>query len=38
MKNQADLSNEQRALGYHNSDNGRYRLDTLRDLVQELIA
>src|SRR5437899_10308615 len=38
MKDRADLSNEERALGYHNPDNGRYRLDTLRDLVQEIVA
>jgi Glycosyl hydrolase family 99 len=37
MKNRADLSNEERALGYHNPDNGRYRLDTLRDLVREVV-
>ena len=38
MKDRSNLSNEERALGYHNPDNGRYRLDTLRDLVQELVA
>jgi hypothetical protein len=38
MKDRANLTNEERALGYHNPDNGRYRLDALRDLVQELTA
>ena len=37
MKDRADLSNQERALGYHNPDNGRYRLDTLRDLVREVV-
>ena len=33
MKNRADLTDDERAAGYHDPDNGRYRLDALRDLL-----
>ncbi len=36
MKNRADLTDAERALGYHNADAGSYRLDTLRGLIQDL--
>ena len=32
----ADLSPEQRAIGYHNPENGRWRLQLLQDLLAEL--
>jgi len=35
-KHNRDLTAAERAAGYHNPDNGRYRLDTLRDLVRGL--
>jgi glycosyl hydrolase family 99 len=34
MRDRADLTPSQRALGYHNPDDGSYRLRTLRDLVE----
>jgi hypothetical protein len=37
MKNRADLSDAERALGYHNGDRGAYRLDALRSLVGGLL-
>ena len=36
-KNRADLSDAERAAGYHNGDDGRYRLDTLGRLVKSVI-
>jgi hypothetical protein len=33
MKNHADLSDEERAVGYHDPDNGNYRLSALRALL-----
>jgi hypothetical protein len=36
-KNRADLTDAERALGYHNADNGRYRLDTLGGLIRGVI-
>jgi hypothetical protein len=36
-RNWADLSAADRALGYHNPDDGRYRLDTLRGLIRGVI-
>jgi Glycosyl hydrolase family 99 len=37
-RNRADLTDAERAMGYHNADDGRYRLDTLGALVKGLIA
>ena len=37
MKNRADLTAAERALGYHNADDGRYRFDTLRDLIRGVV-
>jgi uncharacterized protein YfaP (DUF2135 family) len=37
MKNRADLTGAERALGYHNGDRGAYRLDSLRGLVGGLL-
>jgi glycosyl hydrolase family 99 len=34
MKNRADLTAHERTQGYHNADNGSYRLDTLRGLIE----
>lgn len=36
MKNRADLTAAERAMGYHNSDTGRYRLETLGGLIRNL--
>ena len=38
MKNRADLSDEERAVGYHDPDNGNYRLTVLRELLAGVIA
>jgi hypothetical protein len=37
MKNRADLTDAERALGYHNADVGSYRLDALRGLIRGLL-
>ena len=37
MTSRENLSDDERALGYHNADVGSYRLDTLRDLIQEML-
>jgi hypothetical protein len=36
-RNRADLTESERALGYHNADNGRYRLDTLGGLIKSVV-
>jgi len=36
MRDSADLTPAERTFGYRNPANGRYRLDTLRDLVRGL--
>ena len=36
-KNRADLTNAERALGYHNANDGSYRLNTLADLIHQTI-
>jgi hypothetical protein len=38
MKNAPDLTAAERAIGYHNPDNGRYRMDTLATLVRRALA
>ena len=38
MKDRADLTQEERAAGYHDPDRGRYRLDLLRSLLAGIIA
>src|SRR5439155_20701887 len=38
MKNAADLAPAERAIGYHDPDNGRYRIETLRKLVAGAMA
>jgi Glycosyl hydrolase family 99 len=35
-KNSRDLTDAERAAAYHNPENGRYRLDALRDLIRTL--
>ena len=37
MKDRPDLTDAERAAGYHNADNGRYRLDTLRALIEDVV-
>ena len=37
-KNAADLTPAERAIGYHDPDNGRYRLDALTNLVGDVLA
>ena len=37
-KNAADLTPAERAIGYHDPDNGRYRIDTLTNLVGDVLA
>ena len=36
-KDRAALSDRERALGYHNPENGGYRLDALRDLIRGVV-
>ena len=38
MKNHADLSDEERAIGYHDPDNGNYRLAALRALLADVLS
>ena len=38
MKNRADLSDQERAIGYHDPDNGNYRLTVLRELLAGVMA
>jgi hypothetical protein len=38
MRNYADLTPAERALGYHNPDDGAYRLNTLRGLIQGVMG
>jgi Glycosyl hydrolase family 99 len=38
MKNAADLSAAERAIGYHDPDNGRYRIEALTKLVARVLA
>jgi len=37
MKDRTALTPAERAIGYHNADNGRYRFDTLKGLIQDLV-
>jgi len=37
-RNRAELTPAQRALGYHNAEHGDYRLQTLRRLIENVIA
>jgi glycosyl hydrolase family 99 len=37
MKDAADLAAAERAVGYHNPADGRYRLDTLRALIADVL-
>jgi len=36
-RNRTDLTDGERVLGYHNADDGRYRLDALRGLIRSVI-
>jgi len=36
-RNRADLTDAERAAGYHNADAGSYRLDTLSALIHRAI-
>ncbi len=38
MKDRADLTDQERALGYHNPEDGRYRLDALGPLLADVVA
>lgn len=38
MRNWSDLTAAERAVGYHNPDDGAYRLKTLKELVQGVIG
>ena len=38
MKSAADLTAPERAVGYHDPDNGRYRFDLLKTLVARVLA
>ena len=38
MKDRADLSTEELAVGYHNPENGSYRLETLSALIEEVLS
>src|SRR5439155_458015 len=38
MKNRTDLSDEERAIGYHDPDNGNYRLSMLRALLAGVLS
>ena len=38
MKNGADLTAEERAIGYHDPDNGSYRLNALRELLADVLS
>ena len=37
VKNRAELTDAERALGCHNGDLGSYRLDTLRGLIRDVL-
>ena len=36
-RDRGDLTDAERALRLHNGDNGSYRLDTLRDLIRDVV-
>jgi hypothetical protein len=38
MKNASELTADERAIGYHNPDNGNYRIELLKRLVGQLLA
>ncbi|MGE5246574.1 MAG: hypothetical protein ACM3SQ_20290 [Betaproteobacteria bacterium] len=37
MKNYAQLTDAERAIGYHNAENGRYRFDTVKALIRSVV-